>query len=178
MKKRLSEAGTEAEMEDDNTHPHQIQSQRIQHRQNSEGGTSKTDVQTSSSCATNENPLDPLSCGASSNSQEYASRRLQDSLYYDVASVALAAGNPSLHETNLTVPSIHAEPGCPQSAPVPNADHAGHARCSMDISDMEEENAAGEHYQLVNESSNNLEGLIYDVWSSSILPCLDVRSIF
>ena len=48
----------------------------------------------------------------------------------------------------------------------------------MDISGVEEENAAEEHYQLVNESSNNLEGLVYDVWSSSILPCLDVRSIF
>ena len=43
---------------------------------------------------------------------------------------------------------------------------------------IQEKNALGEYHELLSESSNNLDHLAYDVWFESVLPCLDVRSIF
>ncbi|XP_065177078.1 uncharacterized protein LOC135806802 [Sycon ciliatum] len=73
-----------------------------------------------------------------------------------------------------------AETGHLRSEDVTNSNHhsPAHAADSMDGSGNEEENAPDERHELMNESSYNLDSVIYDVWSESLLPYLDVRSIF
>eukprot|EP00117_Sycon_ciliatum_P029364 scpid74785/ scgid5746/ len=72
----------------------------------------------------------------------------------------------------------HTETDCHQPGPVSDSNDQGDVVRSTVVSDLEDENTADMHHELVCQSSGNLHSLLYDVWISSLLPLLDVRSMF